>query len=51
MGYCFVPECNHAQERLHTRHFLFVFFFFFFAIFVGPRFVEIQEFCYHGNVK
>ena len=28
MGYCFVPQCHHAQERLHTCHFLLVFFFF-----------------------
>ena len=46
MGYCFVPECNHAQES-HTCEF----FLNFFPIFAGPRFVEIQKFCYHGNVR
>ena len=46
MGYHFVPEYNHAQER-HTRQF---FRFYFSAIFAGQRFVEIQTFCYHGNV-
>ena len=35
---------RHAQES-HTRHFFPVFY----AIFAGPRFVEVQKFCYHGN--
>ena len=47
MGYHFVPGCNHAQESPVN---FFVFFVFFPAIFAGPRFVEIQEFCYHGNM-
>ena len=44
MGYRSVPECNH---EIYTRQF---FRFFFPAIFAGPRFVEIQKFCYHYNV-
>ena len=47
MGYRFVPECNHGQEQSRTCQF---FRFFFSAIFAGPRFVELQNFCYHGNV-
>ena len=44
----YVPECNHAQES-HTCQFFFLFFYFP-AIFAGPRFVEIQIFCYHCNL-
>ena len=42
IGYRFVPECSYAQES-HL-------FIFFLAIFLGPRFVEIQTFCHQGNV-
>ena len=39
---------------MHRSHacqiFSFLFCLFFPAIFAGPRFVEIQKFCYHGNV-
>ena len=45
MGYGFVPECNHAQ-RSHACQFVP----FFSATFAVPRIVEIQKFCYHGNV-
>ena len=38
MGYRFAAEYNHAQERLYTCHF--------YAIFAGPRFVEIQKYCF-----
>ena len=31
-------------------HVIFFFRFFFSVVFAGPRFVEIQKFCYHGNV-
>ena len=44
-GYRFVSESNHAQES-HTCQFCL----FSFAIFAGPLLVEIQTFCYHGNV-
>ena len=47
MGYHFVPGCNHAQESPVN---FFIFFVFFTAIFAGAWFVEIQEFCYHGNM-
>ena len=47
LGYHFVPGCNHEQESPVN---FFVFFVFFPAIFAGPRFVEIQEFCYLGNM-
>ena len=47
MGYHFVPGCNHAQESPVNFP---IFFVFFTAIFAGPWFVEIQEFCYHGNM-
>jgi len=47
MCYHFVPGCNHAQESPVN---FFIFFVFFPPIFAGPRFVEIQEFCYHGNM-
>ena len=50
MGYHFVPECNHTQKSCILNCFVFVLFFFFPAIFAGPRLVEIQKFCYHGNV-
>ena len=39
MGYCFVPECNHAQEN-NKCYFPFIFS----AIFAWPRLVEIQKF-------
>ena len=42
MGYHFVTECNHAQESHASQ--------FFSTIFAGPRFVEIQNLCYHGYV-
>ena len=45
MGDRFAPECSQTQES-HTCQF----FFFFSAIFAVARFVEIQKFCYHGNV-
>ena len=45
MDYRFYPECNQAQES-HI-HQLFVFFN---VAFARPRFVEIQKFCYHGNM-
>ena len=45
MDYRFHPECNQVQES-HT-HQLFAFFN---VAFAGPRFVEIQKFCYHGNM-
>ena len=45
MGYRFVPECNDAQGS-HTFSHVFVFP----AIFVGPRFVEIQKLSYRGNM-
>ena len=38
MGYRFAAEYNHAQERLYTCHF--------YAILAGPRFVEIQKYCF-----
>ena len=44
MGYRFVPEGNHAQEVMRVNFFVFS------AIFAGPRFVENQKFCCHGNV-
>ena len=44
MGYRFVPEC------VMTRVVIYVVFSFFFAIYAGPQFVEIQKFCYHGNM-
>ena len=47
MGYHFVPGCNHAQESPVNFS---IFFVFFTAIFAGAWFVEIQEFCYHGNM-
>ena len=47
VGYHFVPGCTHAQESPVN---FFIFFVFFTAIFAGPWFVEIQEFCYHGNM-
>ena len=46
MGYRLVPECNYAQKS-HTSFF---FSFFFSVVFTGARFVDIQKFCYHGNV-
>ena len=42
-----VPSCT---EKTACMSFFVSFLFFLFAIFAGPRFVEIQEFCYHGNV-
>ena len=45
MGYCFVPEYNHAQES-HACQFCH----FFPAIFGGLWFVEIEKFCCQGNV-
>ena len=42
MGYRFAPENNHAQEGLYICYF--------YAMFAGPRFIEIQKFCHHGNV-
>ena len=47
MGYHFVPGSNHAQESPVN---FFIFFVFFTVIFAGAWFVEIQEFCYHGNM-
>ena len=48
MGYCLVPECNHAQASLPYQ-----FFRLFCHIcspgFVGPLFADNQKFCYHGN--
>ena len=38
MGYRFAAEYNHAQERLYTCHF--------YVILAGPRFVEIQKYCF-----
>ena len=46
MDYCFVPECNHAQESQTCQFFIIIS-----AILTGPRFVEIQKFCYHGNAS
>ena len=46
MDYCFVPESNHAQESQTCQFFIIIS-----AILTGPRFVEIQKFCYHGNVS
>ena len=49
MGYCLVPECNHAQESLPCQ-----FFRLFCHIcspgFVGQLFAENQKFCYHVNL-
>ena len=44
MGDRFAPECSQTQESYMSI------FFFFSAIFAVARFVEIQKFCYHGNV-
>ena len=56
MGPRFVRECNHVQES-HTRQFFFLPYlqhrglqFFFCHTVPTPRFVDIQKFCYHGNV-
>ena len=46
MGYCSVPECDHALES-YTVH---VSFFVFAAVFAESGIVEIQKFCYHGNM-
>ena len=36
---------------MHRKIIHVIFFFVFFSVvFAGPRFVEIQKFCYHGNV-
>ena len=44
-GLTFVPQRNRGQESHKCKLFRF-----FSAIFAEPRFVEIQKFCYHGNV-
>ena len=49
MGYCLVPECNHAQESL-PRQFFRLFCHICSPGFVGPLFAENQKFCYHGNL-
>ena len=46
MGYHLVRECNHAQESYTCQ----IFRFYISAIFAWSRFVDIQKFCYHGNV-
>ena len=45
MGHRFVSE-----SVMHRVVIYVVFSFFFFAIYAGPQFVEIQKFCYHGNM-
>ena len=49
MGYCLVPECNHAQESLPC-HFFRLFCHICSPGFVGLLFAESQKFCYHGNL-
>ena len=44
MEYRFFLECSQAQESHTFQSFRFS------AIFAAPRFVEIQKFCYYGNV-
>ena len=47
MGYHFDPQCNHAQESCMS----FLSFFFFLPYLQdNGLLVEIQKFCYHGNV-
>ena len=43
MGHRFVLECVVHREVISVI-------FFFSAVYAGPQFVEIQKFCYHGNV-
>ena len=47
IGYLFVLECDHAQPGKVIQV---NFSFFNFVICRTTRFVEIQQFCYHGNV-
>ena len=43
MGYRFVPGYDRVQGMSMFK-------FFFSAVFAGSRFVEMQKFCYYGNV-
>ena len=45
MDYCFVVQSYKGKSWISIFSF-----FFLSAIFAGPRFVEIQKLCYHGNV-
>ena len=40
-----LPSCSWVQSCTGKSYMSF-----FFVVFAGPRFVEIQKFCYHGNV-
>ena len=44
MGYRFVPQFLDATMYRKVMHVNLL------LIFAGPRFVETQKFCYHGNV-
>ena len=54
MGYCFVPECNHEQES-HTFSGPLDYPIYRFRLIREedgrPRFVEVQKFWYHGNMR
>ena len=45
-----LPSCSWVQSCTGKSYMSFFFSFFFSVVFAGPRFVEIQKSCYHGNV-